>query len=332
MTNRLVTKPVAALLAAVCVIVSPYALASSAADADGPVQVLTNLQFSATALGTDAMNLLSSSATHSLTANSTTLSMPGWLYGAHNGGSLLLSTTTTPVSNDSSYALEAVYPATTAGGQYTWADYSVASLNTDDVYIEFWAKMPDAKEGLKFLKIFGKMNDPEGYARVTFGVNYTDAASHGGIPNVEFGDGTATVNDGQNAIRFNGTYPQWIGRSYGTAKVLTPQMNYWPASNWGTSWHHFRVHVRFNSGTTSTNEIPNGELYFEIDGKVYVDATGLYDRNPANGLIDYVEFGGWAQTDPEPFDVWFDNITISTGGFVSSPPPPMPPANVALKQ
>jgi hypothetical protein len=268
------------------------------------------------------------SAIHSLAANSTTLSMPGWTFGSHNGGSLLISTTTTtPVSGDSSYALEAVYPASTGGGQYTWADYSVSSLNTRDVYIEFWAKMPDAKEGLKFLKIFSKRTGSDGYARVTFGVNYTGAPSHGGIPNVEFGDGTTLVNDGQNAIRFDGTYPQWIGRSYGSAKVLTPQMSYWPASDWGTSWHHFKAHVKFNSGTTSANEVPDGEVYLEIDGTVYADATGLYDRNPANGPIDYVEFGGWAQTDSQPFDVWFDNITISSGGFASNPAP-MPPEEV----
>lgn len=325
--NRLVIKSVAALLAAVCFTISPYAVANSAADADGPVQVLTNLQFTPATLGADTAALLASSTTKSIVANSTTLHVPGWVFGSQKGGSLLVSETSPPVSGDSSYALEAVYPATSAGGQFLWANYSVASLNTEDVYIEFWAKMPDAKEGCKFLKIFGKRSDPEGDADTTFGTDYTKSDTHGGFVSVGFGDGTTIRNDFENVIRLNGSYPQWIGRSYGIAKVLTPQMSYWTAPNWGTSWHHFRIHVKFNSGTTAANEVPNGEVYVEIDGKVYVDATGLYNRNPENGPIDYIQFGGWAQTDPEPFDVWYDNIRISTGGFVSSPLP-SPPADV----
>lgn len=306
--NRLSTKSVVGLLATVCVIVSPYALATSAADANGPVHVLTDLQFS-----------------------STTMSKPGWTFGSKNGGSLLVSTTTPPpVAGDSSYALEAEYPATTTGGQYTWADYSVASLNTEDIYVEFWAKMPSpAKEGLKFLKIFGKNSDPQGYANTTLAPSYNGGVNQGAFFTVGFGDGSTTTNDFENVIRMDGSYPNWIGRSYGIAKVLTPQMSSWPSSNWGTSWHHFKMHVKFNSGTTSSNEVPNGEVYVEIDGKVYVDATGLYNRNPANGPIDRVEFGGWAQSDPSSFTVWYDNITISTGGFASDPPPNAP-TNVAV--
>jgi len=88
--------------------------------------------------------------------------------------------------------------------------------------------------------------------------------------------------------------------------------------------------VKFNSVNASGVPVPDGEVYVEIDGKVYVDATGLYDRNPANGPINYIQFGGWAQTDPRPFDVWFDNIRISTGGFVSDPSP-MAPTDVTAK-
>lgn len=323
--NRPIANLVAGALAVACIMVSPCVLATSAGDADGPVQVLTNLQFGPTTLGTDAMSLLTNSATQTIIADSRTLNVPGWIFGSQGGGSLLVAQTTPPpVPGDSPYALEAVYPVATTGGQYTWANFSVASLNTEDIYIEFWAKMPDAKEGLKFLKIFGKTDDTVGHARMTFDVDYTQDGSHGGFSNVAFGDGTSILNDGQNVILLNGSNPQWIGRSYGIAKVLTPQMSDWPASNWGTSWHHFKIHVKFNSGTTWSNEVPNGEIYLEIDGKVYIDATGLYNRNPENGPINYIQFGGWAQTDPEPFDVWFDNITISTGGFVSDPSPTAP--------
>lgn len=312
--TRLINKPAAGLLAAVCVMASPCVLATSAADADGPAQVLTQLQFSSAVP----------------VANSTTLPVSGWTFGSVAGGSLSVSATVPPpVAGDGSFALEAKYPAATTGSQYVWADYSVSALNTEDVYVEFWAKMPDAKEGCKFLKIFGKRNDPKGYADATIGANYS-GPTNGGITSAGFGDGTTVLNDAQNAIFLSGMRPDLVGRTYDvSATVLTPDSGGWPASNWGTSWHHFRVHVKFNSGTTASNAVPNGEIYVEIDGKVYVDATGLYDRNPANGPIDFVEFGGWAQTDPEPFDVWYDNITISTGGF-SSASGPKPPGNIGV--
>lgn len=302
---RLIVKPAAAPLAAVLLMASPCVLASSAADSDGPMQVLTELQFSS------AIPV----------ADPTTLKAPGWSFGSRRGASLAVAATSPPpVVGDSSYALEATWPAASAGAQYLWADYTVPA-NTEDVYIEFWAKMPDAKGGCKFLKIFGKPNDPRGWADTTLGVNYTGPVN-GGIVNVEFGDGTTVLNDAQQAILLTGARPQLLGRSYGTATVLTPDSSGWPSSNWGTSWHHFKVHVKFNSGTTASNAVPDGEVYVEIDGTVYVDATGLYNRNPANGPIDYVEFGGWSQTNPVPFDIWYDNITISTGGFVTSPNPP----------
>jgi hypothetical protein len=103
-------------------------------------------------------------------------------------------------------------------------------------------------------------------------------------------------------------------------------MSDFPSTAWGTGWHHFRMHIKFNSGTSSSNEVADGEYYLEIDGKVYVDATGFFNRNPQNGPIGYVGFFGWAQDDPQPFDVWYDNIVISTGGFASDPQPSQMPA------
>ena len=189
--------------------------------------------------------------------------------------------------------------------------------------------MPGAKEGFKFVKIFGQRLTPDNYANTTFETNYT-GGDYGSIGQAEFGDGTSLTNDSGNAINFDGAYPQWIGRSYGTAVVQTPQMSAFSSTDWGTGWHHFLIHVKFNSGTTAQNEVPNGEVYLAIDGKVYVDATGLYNRNPANAPIDFIGFFGWAQKDPQPFQVYYYDIRISTGGFMSQTLPE-PPANVAAK-
>lgn len=285
--KRLIMRLTGVLIGAACVAGSPYALAS------GPVTVLTNLQF--TSAGTP--------------------SAPGWKFG----GASVVATTPPPVSGDAPYALEGLYPTTGPSGTGgPWANFSVASLNTESVYIDFWAKMPDAKEGFKFLKIFGVNTSGQGAANTTFMTDYT-GAEQGAIRMVQFGDGTVISNDAQNYIGLNGT--QNVGRSYGIATVLTPQMSYFSSSDWGTGWHHFRVHIKFNSGTSTSNETPNGEVYLEVDGKVYVDATGLFNRNPQDGPIDYIGFFGWAQDDPQAFDAWYDNIVISTGGFISDPQP-----------
>ena len=280
----------------------------SAATSDGPVTLLTELKF-----------------------NSTTLSAPGWGFGSKRGGVISVQPTAGPdPSAGTVYALVGSYPPPTGlGGQFIWADYSVAALNTEDLYIDFWAKMPGVKEGCKFLKIFS--THPAGtnsYADMTFLAQYS-GGDLGAIGQVMFGDGTVLANDAQNVINLNGSYPNWIGRSYGTASVQTPQMHTFSSADWGSGWHHFRIHLKFNSGTTSQNEVPDGEVYLEIDGKVYVNATGLYNRNPANGPIDRVEFFGWAQSESQPFQVWFSDIRISTGGFVTSPIP-MPPTAVSV--
>jgi len=281
----------------------------SAGAPDGTPHLLTELQFSS--------------------AQSSIPSVPGWTFGARRGGSISVVATPGPHGTTVD-ALEGSYPdpALTAGSNFVWANYHVPNLNTEDVYIEFWAKMPGPKEGFKFVKIFGQRLTPDNYADTTFAANYT-GGDYGSIYQVSFGDGSSLINDTQHTINLDGANPQSIGRSYGTAVVQTPQMSAFSSTDWGTGWHQFLIHVKFNSGTTAQNEVPNGEVYLAIDGKVYVNAAGLYNRNPANGPIDRVEFFGWAQTDTSAFQAEYYDIRISTGGFMSQALPE-PPANVAV--
>lgn len=290
---------------------SAFAAALPSAGApDGTPQLLTDLQFSS--------------------ASAIIPSVPGWSFGAQNGGSVGVVSTPGPTGAMVD-ALEGSYPepALTAGSNFVWANYSLANLNTEDVYIDFWAKMPGPQEGFKFVKIFGQRPPLLGYADTTFAANYT-GGDYGAIYQVSFGDGTTLINDSQNAINLDGENLAWMGRSYGTAVVQTPQMSAFSSADWGTGWHHFLIHVKFNSGTTAQNQTPNGEVFLEIDGKVYVNATGLYNRNPANAPIDFIQFFGWAQKDPQPFQVYYDDIRISTGGFVSQILPAAP-SNVAVQ-
>lgn len=319
----------AALSLAPLAFASASALATtvSAGDADGPPQLLTELKFDSPTqmLSTTRRTTTRKSTQASLSASG--IASPGWLIGAQNGGTIGVQATPGPAGTTVD-ALEGSYPAGNAG-QSMWASYSVASLQTRDVYIDFWAQMPGPTGGCKFLKIFGARTLANGFANVTFGPDYS-GISPGALLQVIFGDGSTLVNDGQNAIKLSGLYPNMIGRSYGTAVVRTPQMSGFSSADWGTGWHHFLVHVKFNSGTTSQSEVPDGEFFLEIDGKVYVDATHLYNRNPANGPIDHIELFGWAQNNPSPFKVAFYDVRISTGGFMTQGLPD-PPADVGVR-
>lgn len=76
-----------------------------------------------------------------------------------------------------------------------WANFSVASLNTEDVYIEFWAKMPSQyKGGCKFVKVFGVRSTTTGDADATIITAYT-GVDYGAIRQISFGDGSALNND-----------------------------------------------------------------------------------------------------------------------------------------
>ncbi len=314
---------IAGLFAASFAVSSPESMAAtlSAANPDGTPQLLTQLNF-------DTAVSSATSALASTAADLSNLGLPGWNFSSLRGGSIGLAPTLSPtLSGVNVNALEGSYPVPGAGGQFVVASYNIASLQTEDIYIEFWAKMPGVKGGCKFVKIFGTPTAANNFADLTFATNY-NGGDYGSLYQVSFGDGSVLPNDSQHAINLDGSKPQAIGRSYGRANVLTPQMAAFSSADWGTQWHHFRIHVKFNSGTTSQNEVPDGEVYLEIDGNVYVDATGLYNRNPANGPIHSVELFGWAQHDPRAFQLWYDDVRISTGGFLSQPLPD-PPANVA---
>jgi hypothetical protein len=247
-----------------------------------------------------------------------TLPAGGWGFWTGDGGTVAIATDTTKTHAGSAGSVRGTYPARgSGGGGYVWCGFDVSAHATRELYIDFWAKMPSTtKQGLKFLKIFGKrgVTDNDNYANTTFGLDYT-GVDVGGMYCVSFGDGAGVSNDTASVINFDGSSGSWIGRSYGTAVVSTPQRHIWASSNWGTTWHHFRMRVKFNSGTTADNEVADGAYYVEIDGQVYVDARNLFNRHWSNGPIDRVELFGWTQTGTSPFEIWYDDVTISTGGF-----------------
>jgi len=246
----------------------------------------------------------------------------GWEFGSQHGGTGTIVLDPSGEVPGSTKGYRATYPVA-SGGVYTWLVLNIGSYQTRDVAIDFWAKMPsDVKHGLKFLKVFGKSSPEGGYANATLGLDFT-GIDNGSMFNVGYGDGTELSNDAQNIIRFDGSTREYYGRSFGTATVDTPQMKPFASSDWGTSWHHFKFRVKFNSGTSTANEIADGEFFVSIDDKIYVDAKNIFNRNPANDNIRSVEFGGWSQSGEAPFEVWYDSIVVTINGFYDQPQIPL---------
>jgi|GEM_PF-2349764 len=266
-------------------------------------------------------SVLTSSAksSSSITSSSSVSATLLW-HADFNDGIVLGGTQSGAIASIENGAYKIAYPQATDGAQYSWLNYNPPA-NTKQLFISFKVKIPGNKGGLKFLKIFGQHGTADAYSNTTFGLDYTGIDDGvGSLYAISFGDGTDAQNDSQNVILLGGDYPSWIGRSYGSATVKTPMKKSFRAADWGTDWHTFKIMVKFNDGTTSSNEIANGAYYLEIDGNVYVDATGLFNRSYASGSIDHIEFSGWAQGSkniPNPaFDIYYDDIVVSSGGFI----------------
>jgi hypothetical protein len=239
-----------------------------------------------------------------------------WEFFADAGGSTTISTNAALNLNGSAGSFKGSFPA--AEGVHVYGGYYLPEP-TSDIYLDFWAKIPGAKKGCKFIKIFGRNPNDHGegasnYANTTFAVERSNAD----ITQVSFGDGSGTQNDTAQVINLDGTNKSFAGRSYpGTALISTPQNRKWSgASDWGTSWHHFRMRAKFNDGTTALNEVANGAYYLEIDGVVYVNATGLFNRHYTNQPIERIVICDYADSNVA-FEVWYDDFRITTGGFAS---------------
>jgi len=229
------------------------------------------------------------------------------------------------VYGGSGNSLKANYPQPGGGSIYVIGNYDVSNFTSigpaNHVYIDFYAKMPNSKQGLKFCKIFGKSAGGTNYANTTFGLDYT-GAERGGMYYVGFGDGSGVGNDTQNGIWLAGINDpdaayHGAGRSVGLPgnQILTPQNRNWTATDWGAGWHRWQLYLKFNSGTTAGNEVNDGELKILIDGLPFVDAKGLFNRHYSNGPISHIHFFEWSQTGTSPFDIWIDSIRISQNGW-----------------
>ena len=223
----------------------------------------------------------------------------GALVGSASGGSIDYSASSIRMS----------YPADVIGGA-VYNYLAVGTTGQSVLYVTFRARFPTAhKSGVKFIKFFGG-----GSGNLVANTTIQLAWQTNEIQGVFFGDGTTESNDAQNVIKLDGTNPEYIGRSYNNGAVVsTPQSSAFSFVD--EDWHDFRIKVKFNSGTTAENEVNDGEYYLEIDGDVYVHATGLFNRHYNNQPLVGANFGDWSQLSDQPFDVEFDDIVLATDSF-----------------
>ncbi len=231
-----------------------------------------------------------------------------WGQGAQGGG--------VAVIENGGYKIS--YPST-AGAQLSWLNLNVP-YGLREVFIDFDATMPNAKNGLKFLKVFG-INATGGnneVANCTLGLDYTGLPEgKGSLAALQFGDGTTLINDSNNKINLDGTHPEYVGRAWGHGAIVnTPMQRSFSAAEWGTGKHNFKFHVKFNDGTSAENEVNNGAFTLYIDGNLYFEVKNIFNRHWSNGYIGYIEFGGWSQGSGPAFDLIYDNIKFSRHGFI----------------
>lgn len=178
----------------------------------------------------------------------------------------------------------------------------------DHIFIRVRVRYPGAMGGCKFIKVHGRDNDPVNYANATFGTE----VDTGNMIRVLYG---ADGGDASNFVNFSGT-GHLLGRADGIANVLAPQGQVF---SWDDQIHEISIECKFNDGTSEANEVPNGKFYVEIDGDVYMDATGLFNRNHQNGPIEKVTLFNAAQNDDNPFTIDFLFAAVSIGGFAPWP-------------
>lgn len=240
--------------------------------------------------------------------------LTGWTsYGSQNGGSITVITDTAQTYLGSAGSLKFSHPAG-FNGVAAWANINILGFNKREIFIEFVAKMPSNKWGGKFCKVFGE-NVSGSYANTTFGLDYVT----GDMLGVASGDGVNIGNDSVVYYKFAGSTPGEIGRNYNLPgfSMATPMGAKFAATDWGTSWHKFRFRVKFNSGTTSLNEVNDGEYDVWIDGNKYLEVRGCFNRHYSNGPIRSVQLFEWTQgTPPLGFEIWYDDFKVSENGFM----------------
>jgi len=177
---------------------------------------------------------------------------------------------------------------------------NIESEQLQEFYVWFRFKESDNHPtGCKFLKIFGS-NIGTGYANCTAGMTY----SNGKHKEISFGDGSATVNDTQATIRFNGSLG---GQAFGSGISVDASTGDWFADD--GNWHIFELHMKYND-----DGLANGLYEVWLDDELKLAASNVINRNDANTPYPaQIGIGGYLGETGAPWSLHFDEVIFSTG-------------------
>lgn len=234
----------------------------------------------------------------------------GWGFGALGGAAISVA------SDGGGNYLRGQYPAPLAGDNYIYGGYNFESLE-NEVYVQLYARMPGAKSGCKFVKLFGhRPGAALNYANITFAIEYASGRIHA----ASFGDGTTIGNDTTALLTYTNAEP-WItvGRSMDAPNpaIITKSESDFLPSDWGTGWHKFQFMIKHSTGNSSINEVNNGVVEVRIDDVLKTKGVNLFTRHWSNNWFENVSLFGWSQAGTVPFELHIKDVTISKGGWVN---------------
>lgn len=176
-----------------------------------------------------------------------------------------------------------------------WFGVNVGKFNRNAIFVRFYFRVDDPSGGSKFLKLFGKKDEPVGCANTTLMINYF----HSDLYEISYGNGSGTANDTQTVIRYAGAH------SDSDVQVPVAEGPFDPRDG---QWHCYEFYMKYND-----DNLRNGEYKVWIDGKLYVHATNVKNRNIKNSnefasvqLANYCN-NNWAHT----WHLWYDNVVIA---------------------
>lgn len=234
------------------------------------------------------------------------------------GFGFLTDANLTVVNDGTNTYLRGQYPVDSGGSEgsgapYIYGGYALPELH-QEVYVTIYARMPGPyRQGCKFCKFFGQRLGSD-YANTTFATDYS-GTDLGSRQYIAWGDGTFDQNDDGNGVGLDEAYPINTGRNGSLTKIIE-HGGAFDSTEWGSGWHKWQIRARFNSGTTSGNEINDGAYEEHIDGVLRAKAINVFSRNPINHFYDSVQFFGYARGATSPWELHIRDITVSLNGWI----------------
>lgn len=191
-----------------------------------------------------------------------------------------------------------------------WCNW-VPAQDLQEFYVKFNFKIDcgsgTCAGGAKFLKVFGRQNGTA-YANTTTALDYGYSSP---VFTVLSYGASGDLRDTASALSFSGTKTIESG---GVSPTIT-------ASGTGNidpkdgKWHTWELHMKYNDDGQN-----NGIYEVWYDGTQILGAAGVNNRSTLDPkFVAKIQLGGWNQNyGGVPYNIYFDNVTISTTRVTSA--------------